>query len=298
MATGTGLKASGAWVRGLHLEWGVRTYVMGVLNVTPDSFSGDGTASDVAVALRRAVAAIEGGADILDVGGESTRPGAMPVTAAEEVGRVVPVVEAIRSRYDVPISIDTHKAEVARAALDAGADMVNDVWGLRADPDMAGLVACRRVPVVLMHNRSDPTYLARSDRLGGHYVNVEYVDLVADVCRDLGSSVALARAAGIDEDRIVLDPGLGFGKTAEQNLVMLDRTAAIRSLGYPVMVGPSRKSFIGLTLGLAPTDRVEGTAAAVAVAIARGADIVRVHDVLAMSRVARMTDAIVRSRRD
>lgn len=288
-------------LRQLDLAWGTRTFVMAILNVTPDSFSGDGLADDAAheahtvdQAVDRAAAAIADGADILDVGGESTRPGAQPVGADEELARVIPVIRAIRARLEAPISIDTYKAAVAAAALDAGADMVNDVWGLRADPDLAGLVAARGVPVILMHNRSTPANVAVAERVGGFYAGIAYDDVVADVCRELMSSVALARAAGIADERIVLDPGIGFGKTPRQNLELLDRTDAIRARGFPVLVGPSRKSFIGLTLDLPPEDRVEGTAAAVAVAIARGADIVRVHDVHAMVRVARMTDAIVR----
>jgi len=281
-------------LRRLDLAWGARTYVMGILNMTPDSFSGDGVGGDVGRAVERAAEMVKDGADILDVGGESTRPGAPPVAEAEELDRVIPVIEAVRARLDVPISVDTSKAAVAAAAIDAGADLVNDVWGLRADPDLAALVAARGVPVVLMHNRSTPSNVAVADRLGGHYVGVAYGDLVEDVKRELMSSVGLARAAGVADERIILDPGIGFGKTPAQNLELLDRTGEIRALGFPVLVGPSRKSFIGLALDLPPEDRVEGTAATVAVAIARGADVVRVHDVRQMARVARMTDAVVR----
>ncbi len=281
-------------VRGLNLVWGARTYVMAVLNATPDSFSGDGFGMNIDAALAAAQAAVDAGADILDVGGESTRPGAAPVPASEEIGRVVPVIAALRKRFDAPISVDTYKAEVARAALDAGADIVNDVWGLGLDPELAPLVAARGVPVVLMHNRSDPRRARTSANIGHHYVGVDYQDLVADVCRALCECVRVAHAAGIADEHIILDPGLGFGKTVDQSLVLLDATDRIADLGYPVLVGPSRKSFIGASLDALPRDRVEGTAAAVAIAIARGADIVRVHDVAPLARVARMTDAIVR----
>lgn len=284
-------------LRELEIVWGARTYVMAILNVTPDSFSGDElkrAADPVEAALVRAEEALEAGADILDVGGESTRPGAEPVTAGAEIRRVVPVIEELRARFDAPISIDTYKAPVARAALDAGADLVNDVWGLRADPGMAPLLARRGVPVVAMHNRSTPMNVELRERLGAHYVGVDYEDLLAEVSRELLGSLNIARNAGVPDAHMILDPGLGFGKTPSQNLELLDRTEAIRALGFPVLVGPSRKSFIGLTLDLPPEDRLEGTAACVSVAIARGADVLRVHDVRTMARVARMTDAIVR----
>ncbi len=278
-------------------QWGQRTYIMGVLNLTPDSFSGDGllTKEDPpAAAIEQAAGFLDAGADILDVGGESTRPGAVPISASEELERVVPVIEALAARFDTAISIDTFKAEVAAAALGAGAGIVNDVWGLRADPEMAPLVAARSAAVILMHNRSQPKDATLSEQLGGRYVGVEYDDLIEDIRLELLHSVRLAHAAGIVDDRIVLDPGIGFGKTVEQNLELLDRLADIRSLGYPVLLGPSRKSFIGYTLDLPADQRLEGTAATVAIGIARGADIVRIHDVREMARVARMTDAIVR----
>jgi len=278
--------------------WGSRTYVMGILNITPDSFSGDGLATGigdvVAAALAQARRFAAAGADILDVGGESTRPGAEAVNAADEKARVLPVIQALAAELDIPISIDTHKAEVAAAALDAGAQLVNDVWGLHADPQLASLVAERRLPIVLMHNRSNPANADLRARLGGRYVGVEYKDLIEDIKRELLESVALARAAGVRDENIILDPGIGFGKTVEQNLELLNRCGELRELGYPLLVGPSRKSFIGYTLDLPPEQRVEGTAAAVAVAITRGADIVRVHDVEQLVRVVKMTDAIVR----
>jgi len=278
--------------------WGSRTYVMGILNITPDSFSGDGLATGigdvVAAALAQARRFAAAGADILDVGGESTRPGAEAVNAADEKARVLPVIQALAAELDIPISIDTHKAEVAAAALDAGAQLVNDVWGLHADPQLASLVAERRLPIILMHNRSNPANADLRERLGGRYVGVEYKDLIEDIKRELLESVALARAAGVRDENIILDPGIGFGKTVEQNLELLNRCGEMRELGYPLLVGPSRKSFIGYTLDLPPEQRVEGTAAAVAVAITRGADIVRVHDVEQLVRVVKMTDAIVR----
>ena len=284
-------------IGGRLFEWGKRTYVMGILNVTPDSFSGDGlmAAGDfVGAALAQAERFVEEGADILDVGGESTRPGSAPIPAEEELRRVMPIVERLAGEFSIPISIDTYKAEVARRALDAGAHMVNDVWGLRMDPELAGLVAERGVPVVVMHNRSRPKDAVQEERLGGRYVGVEYEDLMADIIRELRGSVQIALDAGVAWERIIVDPGLGFGKTVEQNLEIMDRLGELKVLGRPILVGPSRKSFIGYTLDLPPEERLEGTAATVALCIARGADIVRVHDVREMVRVARMTDAIVR----
>ena len=279
-----------------HWAWGGRTYVMAILNATPDSFSGDGLLGSGSVdrTLAAAALALEGGADILDLGGESTRPGAAPVDGATELGRVLPLLRALRREHACPISVDTSKAEVARAALAEGADWINDVWGLRADADLAAVVAAADAPIVLMHNRATPTAVALKERLGAFYHDVPYDNLLEDVRRELMLSVAIARKAGIADKRILLDPGLGFGKAPAQNLELLDRLPELRDLGFPLLVGSSRKSFIGLTLGLPPEDRLEGTAATVAVAIARGADVVRVHDVKAMTRVARMTDAIVR----
>jgi dihydropteroate synthase len=284
------------------LDWGARTYVMGILNITPDSFSGDGLASgtgdpDILVqrAFQQARSFVEAGADLLDVGGESTRPGAEVISLEQELARVLPVVKALATEYPATLlSIDTYKAAVAAAALDGGADMVNDVWGLRADSDMAPLIASRRVPVVIMHNRLTPNSAEVRARLGGHYVGVAYENLIEDIKKELLESVALAHAAGVEDKQIILDPGIGFGKTVAQSLELLARLGEIRALGYPLLLGPSRKSFIGYTLDLPPEQRMEGTAAAVAIGIDRGADIVRVHDVKEMVRVARMTDAIVR----
>ncbi len=290
-------RATGLTLGGTRLDWGSRTYVMGIINLTPDSFSGDGLlgGSDlVQAAVAQADAFAQAGADLLDIGGESTRPGAETVDAEQEIDRVVPVIAALAGRHPLPISIDTSKASVAAAALDAGAAWVNDVWALRADDEMAPLLAERQVPVILMHNRLTPNSAELAERLGGRYVGVEYNDLLGDIRAELMHSVDLALGAGVDPGKIVLDPGIGFGKTVPQSLELVDRLAEIRALGFPVLIGPSRKSFIGFTLDLPPDDRVEGTAAAVAVGITRGADIVRVHDVAPMVRVARMTDALVR----
>ena len=280
------------------LEWGKRTYVMGIINVTPDSFSGDGLLhrqDTLPQALEQARRFVAAGADILDIGGESTRPGAAEVGEEEELERVVPVIGAlVRENLNAVISVDTYKASVAQTALDTGAHWINDVWGLRADPRMAGVAARSGAPVILMHNRSKPGNARLQARLGGRYEGIEYADLIADVCRELMESVEIARTAGVRDEKIILDPGIGFGKSIAQNLELLNRLDEIRALGFPVLLGPSRKAFIGYTLNLPPDQRAEGTAAAVAVGIARGADIIRVHDVEMMVRVARMTDAIVR----
>jgi dihydropteroate synthase len=294
--------------------WGSRTYVMGILNITPDSFSGDGiivntpnmpalTPEDeykrseavwVNSAQTKARQFMNAGVDIIDVGGESTRPGSRPTSLEEELSHVIPVIKALASEFDVLISVDTYKSEVAEAALQAGAHIVNDVWGLKADPVLAEVVGRYHVPIILMHNRSKPSSAQVLELLGGRYIGMTYDNLIEDVKRELLESVFLAKSAGIPENHIILDPGIGFGKTVEQNLELLDRIGEIRLLGYPILCGPSRKSFIGYTLGLPPDQRLEGTAATVALSIARGADIIRVHDVEFMVRVARMTDAIVR----
>jgi dihydropteroate synthase len=284
-------------IAGRAFDWGDRTYIMGVVNVTPDSFSGDGLGDDVEAALAQAERMIEEGADLIDVGGESTRPGSEPISAEEELGRVVPVIEALAQRVDIPISIDTYRAEVAEEALAAGAHLVNDVWGLRMEPQIAEVSARHQVPLVLMHNRSRPKDAAQTARLGGCYLGVEYEDLMADVIRELRDSISLAVEAGVEREKIIVDPGIGFGKTVEQNLQLMANLAELKVLGRPILLGPSRKSFIGYTLDLPLDERVEGTAAAVAVGIANGADIVRVHDVKEMVRVARMTDAMVRQGR-
>nr|NIW44970.1 dihydropteroate synthase [Gammaproteobacteria bacterium] len=264
-----------------------------------DSFSGDGlvdvsSEAYIDLAYQQALQFVEAGVDILDVGGESTRPGASIVSLQEEMDRVIPVVERLANSFDVPVSIDTYKSQVASAALDAGAQIVNDVWALRVDPKIAEVVSEYDVPVILMHNRSKPSNAEIQDRLGGRYIGIEYDDLIEDIKKELMVSVEIAHQAGVSDQQIILDPGIGFGKTVPQNLEILNRLDEIRALGYPVLLGPSRKSFIGYTLDLPPDDRIEGTAATIAIGIDRGADIVRVHDVREMVRIARMTDAIVR----
>src|SRR3984893_15963251 len=264
-----------------EFHWGSRTYVMGIVNVTPDSFSGDGV-TDLKTAVSQARQMEQDGADLVDIGGESTRPETWAgpgLSAKDELARVIPVVELVARAVAVPVSIDTYKAEVAERAIAAGARLVNDVWGLRRDPQMAGAVSRAGVPMVLMHNKPG----------GG------YRDLIGEIAASLLESVALARSAGIQEDRIILDPGIGFGKTREENLAIIRRLPELRTLGFPLLIGPSRKSFIGKTLDLPANERLEGTAAAVALSIAGGADIVRVHDVKPMVRVARMADASARA---
>jgi dihydropteroate synthase len=261
-----------------EFHWGSRTYVMGIVNVTPDSFSGDGV-TDLEAAVAQARLMEQDGADLIDIGGESTRPETWAgpgLSVEDELARVIPVVTRVVDAVGVPVSIDTYKSAVAERAVAAGAALVNDVWGLRRDPQMAATVAAAGVPVVLMHNKPG----------GG------YRDLIGEIVASLGESVELARAAGIADDRIIVDPGIGFGKTRDENLEIIRRLPELRQLGFPLLIGPSRKSFIGKTLDLPAGERLEGTAAAVALSIAGGADIVRVHDVKAMVRVARMADAI------
>ena len=264
-------------------RWGVRTYVMGILNVTPDSFSNGGRHNTLDEAVAHAARMVSEGADILDVGGESTRPTHTPVSAQEEAERVLPVIRMLAERFpDVPISVDTMKAEVAREAVKAGATLINDVWGFRRDLAMAEVAAQTGVACCLMHNRAE----------------AGYEDLMDEVCADLLDSVRIALAAGVAQDRILLDPGIGFGKTKAHNLEVLRHLDRIRALGYPVLLGTSRKSVIGLTLDLPVEERLEGTLATTALGIAQGVDVVRVHDVQANVRVCRMTDAIVREAAD
>lgn len=293
-------------INGHNFTWGSRTYIMGILNLTPDSFSGDGllkkmssqdrNETDLEEIFEIARKLVENGADLLDVGGESTRPGAELVSTDEEMNRVLPVISKLATNLDVVISIDTYKAHVAEAAIQQGAHLINDVWGFHADPALAGVAAKYHTPVILMHNRSSWAHAEIKEKLGGRYVGIPYENLIEDIKHDLMESVNIARNAGIPDDHIILDPGIGFGKSVEQNLELVDRLDEIKELGFPLLVGSSRKSFIGYTLNLPPNQRLEGTAAAVTIGIARGADIIRVHDVLFMSRVARMTDAIVRHR--
>jgi dihydropteroate synthase len=260
--------------------WGSRTYVMGIINVTPDSFSGDGLLSVEAV-LERARAMERDGADLLDVGAESTRPetwSAPGLSESEEMGRLIPAVEAICRAVRIPLSVDTYKASVARRAVAAGARIINDVFGLRRDPRMAATVAELGTPLIVMHNGTVP----------------QGTDLLQGIAAGLGESIRLATDAGIGADRILIDPGIGFGKDRDGNLEIVRRLSELAGFGNPLLVGPSRKSFIGKTLDLPVDDRLEGTAAIVALCIAAGADMVRVHDVRSMVRVARMTDAVVR----
>jgi len=270
---------------------------MGIINVTPDSFSGDGlagAAGEVDRALRQAEYFLESGADILDVGGESTRPGAAPVPADEERARVVPAVQAMSDRFpEAWISVDTYKADVARDALDAGAGILNDVWAGVADPEMLPLAARRNVPIVLMHNRARWGVATQDSRLGGAYEAPEYTDFTAELLAELRVLAERAEAQGVRADNIVLDPGVGFGKTLDQNLALIRDVGVLRSLGYPVLMGPSRKNFIGRVLNAEKPDRLMGTAAAVASAVRSGAAIVRVHDVREMADIVRMTEAIM-----
>ena len=247
---------------------------MGIINVTPDSFSGDGLDHEAAIA--QGLRMVEEGADLLDVGGESTRPGHQPVGADDELARVLPVVEALAARAGVPISIDTTKVEVARVAAEAGATIVNDVWGLQRAPELASLAAGKDLALVVTHNQE----------------GTAYSDLMGQVTEGLEAAVRKARSAGVAQERIIVDPGIGFGKDWSQNLLLLRRLQDLEQLGQPILVGTSRKSFIGRILDLPVDQRTEGTAATVAISIMRGADIVRVHDVRAMVRVARMADAL------
>ena len=290
----------------MNFAWRERTYVMGIINVTSDSFSGDGVLflrSDlkmgvqgawVAAAVEQGKRMAEQGADILDVGGESTRPGSTPVTLEEELARVIPIIEGLAKEVQIPISIDTYKAEVARQAIVRGAQMINDVWGGRMDPDILKVAGETKVPIILMHNRSRHKDAQQSEKLGGRYVSVEYNDLMEDIKKELQEQVDAALAAGVKKENIVIDPGIGFGKTVEQNLELVRRLGELKVLGYPILAGPSRKSFVGYTLNLPPEERLEGSLAAMTMCIERGADIVRMHDVQEADRVRKFVDAVVR----
>jgi dihydropteroate synthase len=262
------------------LDFGARTLVMGILNVTPDSFAGDSISNDVGAVVDRARDFVAAGADLLDIGGESTRPNASPVDATEELARVLPAVRAVCAAVDVPVSIDTRKSEVALAAIAAGAVIVNDIWGLRGDPAMAQVLGAHpHVALVAMHNQR----------------GTDYDDVMEDICASLRESVRLAQEHGVGAERIVVDPGFGFGKTPAQNLELMRRLRELGGLGRPVLLGPSRKSTVGAILGgVDPRDRVEGTLALVALAIDAGVSMVRVHDVAAVVRAARVADAVVR----
>lgn len=277
-----------------EFRWGERTYVMGIINASPESFSGDGV-PDVSAAVGQAKRFVEEGADIVDVGGESTRPGFEPVDVDDEIRRVVPLIERLAAELTVPVSIDSYKTEVVRRALDAGAAIINDQWGLkydvgRSDRHLADLAAERGVPLILMSNQRDKGgYDATAQR-----DTADYEDVMAEVTASLRQSMQLALAAGVKEKNIILDPGIGFGKTWQQDIEIVRRLAELKGLGRPLLLGTSRKSLIKMVLKLPANERVEGTAATVAIGIANGADIVRVHDVREMVRVARMADALTR----
>ena len=279
-----------------NFTFGKKTYIMGILNVTPDSFSGDGVWGDdlVETAVSQAKQFEADGADIIDIGGQSTRPGSDPISAEEEAARIVPVIEAVSKAVQTPVSVDTYWSSVAEKALAAGADWINDVWGFMMDPRIAHVAADANCPVVLMHNRSQPKNLIQKEQLGTAFAGAKYDDLIEDIKAELQISIDVALNAGVKEEHIIIDPGVGFGKTREQNMQIINDLYQFRVMGFPVLLGTSRKSFIGYTLDLPPEQRMEGTAATVAIGIDRGADIVRVHDVKEIVRVARMTDAIVR----
>ncbi len=262
-----------------EFNFGSCTYIMGILNVTPDSFFDGGSHETVDFAVSFARQMVCEGVDIIDVGGESSRPGHLAVSLEEELERVIPVITAVHAAFpEVPISVDTAKAVVAEAAVKAGASMLNDIWGFRGDSEMARVAAKYDVTCCLMHNRQETVY----------------EDLMAEVCNDLMASVQVALAAGVQHERIVLDPGIGFGKTKDQNIEVLRQLEKIKALGFPVLLGTSRKSFIGLTLNLPVEERLEGTLTTTALGIGKGVDIVRVHDVKENVRVCRMADALVR----
>lgn len=255
-----------------------KCYIMGILNVTPDSFSDGGKWTDREKALLHVEEMIREGAAIIDVGGESTRPGHQQISTQEEIDRVVPVIRMIKEKFDIPVSIDSYKSEVVEAALEAGADLVNDIWGLKYDRRVADLIAKYQVPCCLMHNRN----------------NTEYQDFLTDVCEDLKESLAIAKEAGISDEQIILDPGVGFGKTYEMNLEIIDKMECLNKLGYPVLLGTSRKSVIGLTLDLPVEEREEGTLVTTVYGVQKGCAFVRVHDVQKNLRAIRMTQAIMR----
>lgn len=258
---------------------GERTYIMGILNFTPDSFSDGGKFNHMEDALKHVGEMIEEGADIIDIGGESTRPNHTPVGEDEEIKRVVPIIKAVKERFDIPVSIDTYKAKVAEEAVKAGADLINDVWGFKKDKNMAAVAAKYNVPCCLMHNRE----------------NKEYTNIMQDMLEDLKESIKLAKDAGVKDENIIVDPGIGFAKTYEENLEVMNNLEVLRELNYPILLATSRKSMIGLALDLPVEERLEGTIATTVVGIMKDAcDIVRVHDVKENLRAAKMTDAIVR----
>jgi dihydropteroate synthase len=262
-------------IGGRRFEWGSRTYVMGIINVTPDSFSGDGLGENRAAAAQQGLRMVSDGADMLDVGGESTRPGHVPISVTEEITRIEPVIERLAREAGVPVSIDTYKLEVAEAGVKAGATILNDIWGLTRSPGIAELAARSGCALVVMHNQDGTEYAG---------------DLVEEIKRFLREATRRAVEAGVPSERIIIDPGIGFGKTADQNWEVMRRLPELKELAFPILMGTSRKSFIGKLLDLPVDQRVEGTAATVVASVLRGADIVRVHDVLEMTRAVRVTD--------
>ena len=265
-------------IGGKEFDLKKNTYIMGILNVTPDSFSDGGRYDGLDRAIEHAKQMIQEGVDIIDVGGESTRPGHVQITEEEEIARVVPVIKKLKEEFDIPVSIDTYKSAVAAAAIEAGADLVNDIWGLKYDPEMAGLIARTGVACCLMHNRD----------------NTEYQEFLTDFMEDMRACVELAKNAGIADDKIILDPGVGFGKTYEMNLEIIDKLEIMKELGYPVLLGTSRKSVIGLTLDLPVEEREEGTMVTTVYGVQNGCAFVRVHDVEKNKRTIRMTRALMR----
>lgn len=262
-----------------NFEIGNHTYVMGILNVTPDSFSDGGQYNNMDTVLFRVEEMIKEGADIIDVGGESTRPGYEQISADEEIDRVVPVIEQIKEHFDIPVSLDTYKATVAKAGIVAGADLINDIWGLKYDECMAEVIAGADVPCCLMHNRKEPTYQ----------------NFIQDVLADLIESVQLAQKAGIKQDKIITDPGIGFAKSYEQNLLLLQKLEVLKSLGCPVLLGTSRKSVIGLTLDLPAHQRINGTIATTVLGVVKGCSFVRVHDIKENVQAIKMAEAILQA---
>ncbi|MDQ0167614.1 dihydropteroate synthase [Bacillus horti] len=263
---------------GRHImDMDARTYIMGILNATPDSFSDGGNFMQVDRAIDHVAEMIEYGADLIDVGGESTRPGAQYIAAEEELERVIPVIEALASRFDVPLSIDTYKADVAEQALQAGAHIINDVWGAKADPHMASVAAKTKAPIILMHNRKER----------------DYTNLMDDIIVDMEQSILISLKAGVQASQIILDPGIGFAKTWQDNLVVMNHLERLIQLGYPVLLGTSRKSMIGKILDLPAEERVEGTIATVCLGITKGCHIVRVHDVKEVTRAVKVMDAML-----
>jgi dihydropteroate synthase len=262
-----------------EFTWGEHTYIMGVINMSPDSFSGDGL-SNMDEALLQAERFVSDGVDIIDIGGESTRPRSEPITPEEEILRVIPIIERLSQQVPVPLSIDTYKWEVAQEAVAAGAQMLNDIWGLKREPRLADIAAKEGIPIILMSNQRDG----------------EFQDIISEVFKDLKRAMDIAIERGVSQENIILDPGIGFGKSLDQNLEIVSRLDEFSALGRPLLIGTSRKSMIGLVLDLPTEDRVEGTAATVAIGISKGVDIVRVHDIPEMKRVCQMSDAIVRGR--